>query len=530
MSSKRLITESLAPFWSNAAIQKIARSIKIDISTFRFVTPDALVGLCSLVEYIISKKGKKCILVFPQIPKDFSKDLKLLQRLRDADYDSAFYEYNKRRIPFNYEQFIDARNILKFLSFFHNIGFTRIWENERMLSEVTLSQFPIDQIDHLSIYKGQRIGTTSLPGGSYRRYSSIHRIEGDTENRRNIINTIIEEMEERLPTDQLNSPMFQDKEFEEVFVSQLAENIAAHSDSHGYFIARSFSKEDLKEPKFAKRVLPSCSDETKKRCLENGFFEIAIADCGPGICETLREAYRLVRKEIIEYNAIPNPELHIEDIDVMQFAFDEVGSRFLNIDDDFEALINGHTLNLIYQYTRKYAGNIRLISKDICLSFDTGAEIKRGKYGLGFMGKRETGKWFHEGLNMRVLLPHNPKSFRNYPKSKHIVWPDSLPLEKQVPKYWYVEHELGLHPTKEIIRKKSLEWTREVFAKKIDCLVLDFSGTAASLNPKFFIYLLNCIENIMSHIHCWGLNVSSTLLNSLVIQHINKAIFELTFI
>ena len=61
-------------------------------------------------------------------------------------------------------------------------------------------------------------------------------------------------MEERLPSDQLNTPMFEDKEFDDVFVSQLAENVAAHTDSRGYIIVRSFSKEDLKMKDYRKSI------------------------------------------------------------------------------------------------------------------------------------------------------------------------------------------------------------------------------------------------------------------------------------
>jgi len=515
MIPNRLTTKSLAPFWENAMSEGIAKSSEIDISSFRFVTPDALVGLCSLIEYILSKRREKCIIFFPEIPRSFSTDLLLLQKLRNADQKSASYEYTKRGIAFNYEEFKDAQNILKYLSFFHNIGFTRIWANERKENEVTLSQFPTDQLEHLFVYKGQKIGIADLQGGTFRRYSSIHRIEGTSRQRRDIIETIIEEMEERLPSDQLNSPMFEDKEFDDVFVSQLAENVAAHTDSRGYIIVRSFSKEDLKRKDYRKTILPSCSSDIEKRCVESGFFEISIADCGPGICDTLRDAYHLVREDIMRYRGARSPKESISDIDVMQFALDEIGSRFLKVDDEFEALINSHTLNLIYQYTRKYGGSLRILSRNICLSFDTCGKIKRGKYGLGFLGRREAGKWFHSGLNLRAILPHRPRSIKNYPKRRKILWPESLPSEKQIPNFWYVESELGDKPKMDTIKSKALELSQTVFKKNIDYLALDFSGTENSLNTKLFIYFLRCIENIMSHIHCWGVNVSDTLLESL---------------
>ena len=75
-------------------------------------------------------------------------------------------------------------------------------------------------------------------------------------------------------------------------------------------------------------------------------------------------------------------------------------------DNYFAALIESHTLNQVFQYTRKYGGSLRIMTNNTCLSFDTCGDIKRGQYGMGFLGHREAGNWFHQGVHVSVIPPH----------------------------------------------------------------------------------------------------------------------------
>ena len=120
----------------------------------------------------------------------------------------------------------------------------------------------------------------------YRRYTKVKKLAGGPENRESTVKTLVIELLNNV-LNLTRFPLFEDKELEKVFLTQLAENVASHAKTAAYAMARTYSATDLHGMLFPKTVLPSCSAAAQGKCFENGFFDIVISDSGPGIASTL---------------------------------------------------------------------------------------------------------------------------------------------------------------------------------------------------------------------------------------------------
>jgi len=413
------------------------------------------------------------------------------------------------KVSFNPFDLEDSKRIVRFISFLYNIGFIEQWG-----SHVEFQYFPGDKEKDLLIYKGSRTPSMNEPDESYVRYTTIHKLIGNKEQREGVLSLIFDQLLSRAPVSHKTSPLFIDNELKEIFLNQLAENVASHTQAVGYVMSRTFSAEDLKTSRNPLSIIPLCSAPMQAQCLKYGFFEIIISDNGSGIFSTLEEAYDDVLDNVLK---IPNEERQRDvnkRVDVIQFALDEFGSRYVQNKDKYKALIDKHSLNQVFQYTRKYGGSLRIISDGICVSFDTCEEIKRGKYGLGFLGKCDEGSWPENGLHLRILLPHNPNVINEYPKARKNQWPLAYPLEKIYPLFRYLGSELPSVPSESDIVEKASEITQWGLSTQMDQLALDFSETH-KWHPDLFIVFLYKLENLISRIHCWGVNVPENHISTL---------------
>jgi hypothetical protein len=499
----KLTTSELSIIWEKALLSLNSLQIDIDISNYRFITCEALIGVCSLIEYYNKKYGKKCRVIMPELEMVGNNKYKIISSYIKADdvtLRKKLKEGGVKNIPYNLN---DSRNIVRFISFLYNMDFMTIdiWRDY-----VDFIHFERNLVEGLFLYGGQRTIPVASPDEAYRRYTNIHALQGTPEQRAHTLLVVLESLMERAPETHINSPLFVDDELNEVFLKQLAENVASHAETTGFVMARTFSREDLVKDDVANRVLPYCNYNVRNQCRRYGFFEIVIADSGPGIYQTLKDAYRLVLKDVLR---LPKNKIE-EDVynaaQVIEFALDEFGSTYIRTDDQFRALINRHTLNQVFQYTRKYGGILQLISDGLCLTFDTSGKIERGKYGLGFKSKKGKGTWPKIGLHVSIILPHTPNNIQEYPKGRKNLWVVGYPIERTLTNFRSIGNELKGPPSDGAIVAKAAEITKDALEKKIDQLTLDFSHTG-DWPIDSFIFFLSKIENLVSFINCWGINV-----------------------
>jgi hypothetical protein len=515
----KLNMSDLSVLWDKSLPDEQSSYKDIDLSHFRFINPDALIGLCALIEDRQSRQGTKYRVILPKIRMEGEGKYRIISNCIDKNDELLGKELLNAGVYFDPADLADSRSIVRFISFLHNIGFTQLWDNS-----LEYINFPRDQLNDLVIFRGSR-KTRHLPSSddTFRRYTTIHRLAGSSDNRNKMLLSIIDQLLDNAPASHRRSPLFEDNELKEVFLTQLAENIASHAHTAGYVMARTFSADELQKKKNPENLIPSCSIQMQKECLERGFFEIIIADNGPGICSTLKTAYRSVLKEVLHI-PINNIENDIADCtNIIQYALDEFGSRYVKNDDRFKALIDRHSMNQVFQYTRKYGGSLHIISDGICIYFDTNEQIYRGKYGLGFQGKTQKGAWPQIGLNIKIILPHNPNTIQEYPKARTNRWPSTYPSEKIYPTFCHLGSELLPNPNETAIIQKASEITKTALYKKIDQLVLDFSGTAHWATDLFLIFLFK-MENLISNIHCWGINVPDVHIQTLRSRWENRGV------
>jgi len=483
--------------------------VEIDLSSFRYINFPSLLSLCSLIEYCIDQLNIKVIIIFPELNEELKKIKNLISKLENLDDKKLSKELIANSIYISIAQFRDSARVFNFLSFLYNIGFIELWDFYKNDNKIELRFFPRDDAKLFFKYKGISNIHQDTQSESFRRYTKIHRIR-EAAKSNETIKDIVKEMEERLPSDHKNSSLFQDNEFENVFLTHLTDNVENHAKSDGFVIARSFSHDDLIEHIELENILEDCSEILRSTCKEKGFFQIIISDCGEGICETLRSAYEAVLSKILE----THKRLKYNDEEIIQFALDEFGSRYLSNNDEFVSLIDQHSLNQLYQYTRKYSGLLNILTHEISLIFDTSKNIKRGTHGFGFAGVRKRVKCFHGGVLINVILPHDVKSPQNYPKARKVKWPEGIPLQNQNPSFVYLGSDLGAKPSLFEIRFKANEIAKEAIAKKYDKIAFDFTGTSSWDSNRFLEFLIS-IKNIISSFDCWGINVPYTIINTL---------------
>lgn len=522
---KKLTTQEISKFWRTTYINIPKDNIEIDISNYNFISHAALVNFASLIDYYLTENKRNILITLPRLSEEFIAKFEVIKKISKFDRKNINKFLHNYSIKLSTDDYFKNWLVLKFMSFLKHSGFIDIWTDVFTAGRVKFLNFNKSIVEKLYIYRGRRSKQSFLNSdikslnsyhlGEHSRYSALKRIAGNPEQQKSALKDIVISLYLNLPEDQKKSPLFNDNEFEEIFLEQLAENVANHAaGSKAYVIARSFSKDDLLHSNY-EYSLPEVDDSFKNKCKLNGFFEIIISDNGAGIDNTLSDAYRIVLKSIF------GKEIEFRPEDVIAFSLDEFGSRYVDESNKFKALIDQHSLNLLLKYTIKYGGHLRLLSNSSCLSYDTNKRIQRGKWGIGFKGVKEEGDYFQKGLNVRVILPHVRSYNSNYPKSRYLKWADELPDRNKLAHAIYLGVELSNNPSKKQINKKIVQITKWAIQKRLDRLVIDFSGLN-EWSGENFIYLIEKLQNLSSSILCWGINVPQNILG-IIYNKFNKS-------
>ena len=521
----KLTLEKMSKFWKEAELNKSEIEIKIDLKDFTFITHSGLISLSSLIEYYIQEGKYKILIVLPVISDEFIKNKKIMYSLRNKTSKYIGHFLKSHSIFMTVQEYNHNLTNLHFMSFLVNSGFIDLWE-KNFAGRVHFFNLERKLVNEFFIYSGKRGEVSTLSGETeinleYSRYTKINRIFNlPSDDRKSVLKKIISELYEKLPIDQKNSPLFNDHEFEDVFLEQLSDNVEKHADkSSAYVMVRSFSKDDIKKYSKKDYLLPEFDDQLKKVCSLYGFFEISISDNGGGIDKTLSKAYKYILKNVLGKNIIFSNE------DVISFALDEFGSRYITNEEDLKSLVDEHSLNQIFKYTIKYGGHLRILSNDCCVNYDTGKFIKRGKLGIGFSGETMKGNYFQKGTNLRIILPHTNSYNCNYPKSISLNWVFDLPHGIKTPHAIYIGVELSNRPSKDEIYSKINQIMKWTILKRIDRLVLDFSGIE-DWEQETFLFFIEKFQNLTSSILVWGVNVPSKILMNLQHSILNLTSFQ----
>jgi hypothetical protein len=444
---KKLTLETISDFWRKIEETSEEKVIEIDLTRYYFISHSALISLSSLIEFYLCDDEKKILIILPKISDEFANNSDRLIPLKNKNknYISNFLKQNI--IFMTADDFFTNILKLRFMSFLQHSGFFDIWADVFANNRVSFINFQKDLTQSIFSYSGKKTESDDLeesqsPDYEYARYSPVKRIVGNTrlENKQ-VLKNVVLDLFSKLPDDQKKSRLFNDNEFENIFLEQLSDNVASHAaQSSAYVIVRSFSKDDIQKHQHTEYLLPEFDNHTKKRCSLFGFFEINISDSGDGIDGTLYEAYEHVIKNIF------NKTIHFENEDVIAFSLDEFGSRYLLKDDKYKSLIDEHSLNTILKYTIKYGGHIRILSNNHCINYDTSKFLKRGSWGLGFRGEKIKGSFYQKGSNIRIILPHTSSFNTNYPKSRSLKWSPELPEEVKSLHAKYIGVELPNRP------------------------------------------------------------------------------------
>jgi hypothetical protein len=233
--------------------------------------------------------------------------------------------------------------------------------------------------------------------------------------------------------------------------------------------------------------------------LRRGFVEICVSDAGAGMAESLSPAYRR------RFGVTPK-----EDIDpqhVMQFAFDEFGTRKTEADSWATDI---HALARVLHLVERYGGRLRVGSSGVSIRYESvGAPFDRLPNHRGYR-PTSVGTWHPKirGTHIRLLLPLHPLKMAVDGVKRRPV------LQRQLPETFFAQPEQvkgRLVALKHIFRSTpeavdSVErqtffdscekLARELIEGRSDPLVLDFSDLAwgeAQLET-FLVKLQNVLQ------------------------------------
>lgn len=148
------------------------------------------------------------------------------------------------------------------------------------------------------------------------------------------------------------SPLFEYEELWRVFCHELAVNIFEHAKTAGFLAGRVVLLQEA-----GGRILSWCETTYRPEIvqlfphMESGFLELCVCDAGKGFLESLGAAFRKTA-------GLP-VDAPISDVDVLAFAFDEVGT--CKLDHECWATAR-HALGRILQIVAKYGGALTLRS------------------------------------------------------------------------------------------------------------------------------------------------------------------------
>ena len=499
---KTFSDRSLSSLW--VKLENNGENVSIDFSDTTFILPSSLVGICSFIDYVCSLNNAKCHLKFSEIDEKYFKNITAIRRnsiLNESELRLKSLELGIYDSP---EIIRETLLRIDFYSFLYRVGFFNLWTTFIAEGKIIIEYLNLNNlVKFIFKYSGKKQQTTDGHiSGEFKRWTSLRRIPyNKSESDESLLKGVVLEFLDRVPEKHSTSSLFTDNDFDEVFLKNLSDNVSDHANTNAYIIARSYSSEDLETIQNPDFFLYGHSKNVIKNCETCGFFEICISDCGPGIFETLELSYK---DFINKYSSQQGTKLSGTDENVLGFALDEFGSKHVVSADGFDKIVDKHSLNEIFQYVRIYGGSLTLISKNSRISYDTSIDIRRGANNIGFLGKADTKSIFHNGLIMDIILLHNPKVVKNYPK-KERTWSVTVPDIKCIPSYKFVGVELGIKPNEISIRDYAAKITNWVAERGVDKLVLDFAG-CDNWDPIFLYQFILSIQNILTKILCWGIN------------------------
>lgn len=313
-----------------------------------------------------------------------------------------------------------------------------------------------------------------------------------------------------------SSPLFESEEIWRIFCHELSVNVFEHANSAGFLAARVVEHDDLREswclmsyPRKIQELFPS---------MDSGFLELCISDAGQGFAATLGEAYR--------QRASLKPDVEISPIDILQFAFDEVGTC-KKAGESWAT--ERHALGRILQIVAKYGGALTLRSSGaevIYISHGGPCERIPNHFGYRAQSTRLLPKL--HGSHLQVILPIVP-----FIHEKEDDWRQSI-LFSSLPSGFHTDptHVRGhLVPLWEALDSQDacvgledlLEFRKrcETLAKKLieerpplEPIILDFSNlnwTAAQ-----FETLLHLLQNVIQNRPVLLVEIDNALVNEVV--------------
>lgn len=354
----------------------------IDLTHIGFITFADLVNLFLAIEYKLSSMQYISLNFYGLGPLSKEKELMSID------------EYNNKRKEeskwINDDNFQNAKITYNLLSYLNHFGF---FNSLRRFRNVTLSGITQELLTKL--YAFSSVGTKIITLTPIFDNTLISELRAEK---------AIDSWLNYLPEKIKMHPIFRDDEFSRVLGFQLVNNIIEHSGikppdyagSFGVFSMQLIEKEKFNNHKNNYPVNFNKIFDNKN----DGVLEICVGDNGNGFCSTLSQTY------IDIHNRVGNDKTKIKkselDINVIAFAFDEIGSR----KKGNERVGGVHALHRILRITAKYSGilNVRTDGYEFIYNFSIN-DLQKGKDGFGFTPNEIKKISQPVGVQFQILIP-----------------------------------------------------------------------------------------------------------------------------
>lgn len=217
-----------------------------------------------------------------------------------------------------------------------------------------------------------------------------------------------------------SSPLFESEELWRVMCHELAVNIVDHSSATGFLSVRV-----VEHPLDSAGMLrPWCHTsfgslpKALQPVMRNGFIEVCVSDAGTGIVATLEPAYRH------RFNL--SPEQPVTPGEVLEFAFDEFGTRKTDADS---WATDVHALARVLHMVERYGGVLKVSSGGLSVKYEgLGEPFGRLPNHHGYRSTATTAWYEHiPGTHIQLLLPLHPRQAHDHSATRRPVLQRPLP-------------------------------------------------------------------------------------------------------
>lgn len=411
-----------------------------------------------------------------------------------------------------------SKYIYRFLSFCHYFGFFDALQSLRSAGQLYFDQCTIDDLflSQLFQYRGAKSFGSKVFG-----LLPIYKL-ADIYNFRD--GSIIENWTKSLSPEIQKFPIFKDGEFARVFGYQLVKNIGEHSgeDYSGDYgalgaIAMRILPPNIKEAKWLTTSFPETMQNVFLRPdNSNGVLEICVGDRGAGIVTTLK-------KTLETYHCRFGIDQEISDIDVISFAFDELGTA-----KPLDKRLGGvHALHRILKCVTKYQGVMRVRTHGKELIYDPTIKegAYRGKTNFGIYSEFSKETLHPFGVQIQILIPLTAptinKSVKLSRREKYTIKSIEPFSIRVVPLITYVEkndHDIVLLSLLVDLSNSLME---EPATKTI---VFDFSGS--DWIEDDIALILTQLKRVLHTHKCIGVNLDSGIARLLRDRELNETLSD----